>query len=254
MLRSAGLQPGWRVLDAGCGTGGFLPTIAELLGADGRIDAIDLLPEHIETVRIKNASGQFACPVQSHVADVTAIPFDDATFDAIWSANVAQYLTEAQSNRMLCEFQRVLKPNGLLALKDGDITGLQIFPIPPTLLWRLLDAWYRRGDQQIAGLLGSLNLSQYVVDAGFSHVSRRITFIERGAPLRRAESQFVGELVAVFAGLSSQLGLPEVDICAWHEYANLQSDRYILKQSSLYLREAAVLVTGYGSARLRIAE
>jgi 2-polyprenyl-3-methyl-5-hydroxy-6-metoxy-1,4-benzoquinol methylase len=30
--RAVGIQPGWRVLDAGCGSGGFLPILAELAG------------------------------------------------------------------------------------------------------------------------------------------------------------------------------------------------------------------------------
>jgi 2-polyprenyl-3-methyl-5-hydroxy-6-metoxy-1,4-benzoquinol methylase len=35
MLRSVGIAPGWRVLDAGCGGGAFLPLLAELVGPGG---------------------------------------------------------------------------------------------------------------------------------------------------------------------------------------------------------------------------
>ncbi len=47
MCRSVGIQAGWRVLDAGCGPGGFLPTIADLVGPGGGIAAIDLAPENV---------------------------------------------------------------------------------------------------------------------------------------------------------------------------------------------------------------
>ena len=35
MLRSVGMQPGWHVLDAGCGGGDFLPLLVELVGPGG---------------------------------------------------------------------------------------------------------------------------------------------------------------------------------------------------------------------------
>src|SRR3954471_3599889 len=49
-LRSVGIQPGWRVLDAGCGSGGFLPRMCELVGGHGHVIALDLAPEHIAKV------------------------------------------------------------------------------------------------------------------------------------------------------------------------------------------------------------
>lgn len=36
MLRSAGFQRGWRVLDAGCGGGSYLPLLAEMVGPHGQ--------------------------------------------------------------------------------------------------------------------------------------------------------------------------------------------------------------------------
>ena len=47
MLRSVGLQPGWRVLDAGCGSGSYRPLIAEAVGPTGAIAALDLAPENV---------------------------------------------------------------------------------------------------------------------------------------------------------------------------------------------------------------
>jgi arsenite methyltransferase len=46
MVRSVGIQPGWRVLDAGCGGGSFLPLIAEAVGPVGRIAALDHAPDN----------------------------------------------------------------------------------------------------------------------------------------------------------------------------------------------------------------
>jgi arsenite methyltransferase len=244
MLRSVGLQSGWQVLDAGCGTGGFLPLMAELIGPQGQISAVDIAPEHIDTVRGEAESNPFMCSVDARVGDIKALPFENRTFDAVWSANVAQYLSEAELSEALTEFRRVLKPGGVLAIKDGDITALQIFPIPPTLLWRLLDAWSRSGDREIIGLLGSLKIKARMQASGFKHVTRHVTFIERATPLRAAESQFVSELVQFFAKLVPKLELAQSDIEFWRDVGDANSPRFILKEKDLYLREAAVLVIG----------
>jgi arsenite methyltransferase len=249
MLRSVGLQLGWHVLDAGCGTGKFLPLMADLVGQHGQISAIDVAPEHINVVRAEAKSKRFACSIDSRVADIKALPFEDRTFDAIWSANVAQYLSEAELSQALAEFHRVLKPDGVLAIKDGDITALQIFPIPPTLLWRLLDAWARTGDREIIGLLASLKIKRHMQALGFKHVTRGVTFIERVAPLRAAESQFVSGLVQFFAELAPTLELAQSDIGLWRDIGNVRSPQFILNEKDLYLREAAVLVIGHAPSK-----
>lgn len=50
VVRAAGFQPSWHVLDAGCGTGSFLPALADIVGRTGRITAMDLAPESVATV------------------------------------------------------------------------------------------------------------------------------------------------------------------------------------------------------------
>ena len=49
-LRFVGIKPGWTVLDAGCGSGGYVPLICELVGSTGRVTALDLAPENIAQV------------------------------------------------------------------------------------------------------------------------------------------------------------------------------------------------------------
>ncbi len=49
-VRAVGIQPGWRVLDAASGSGSFLPWLAELVGPDGRLAALDLAPDNVALV------------------------------------------------------------------------------------------------------------------------------------------------------------------------------------------------------------
>jgi 2-polyprenyl-3-methyl-5-hydroxy-6-metoxy-1,4-benzoquinol methylase len=63
MLAWAGLQPGWRVLDAGCGSGSFVQLIAGHVGATGSIVALDPAPDSIEVLHQRLTTSPPACPV-----------------------------------------------------------------------------------------------------------------------------------------------------------------------------------------------
>jgi len=245
MLRSIGIQRGWQVLDAGCGTGGFLPIISELVGNCGRVAAMDIAPEHVDLVRRQSGAGHFMCPVTAQIGDLLSLPFPDNTFEAVWNANVFQYLSESDQSIALAEFKRVLKPGGVLAIKDGDITALQIAPVPPLILWRLLNSWAQSDDRQATGMLDSIRIDSRVKRQGFVNVRRHVTFIERTAPLRCAETQFIAGLIDFFGKLAANLDhLPPDDKKYWRLIADATSSRYVLNDPDLYLREAAVLVLG----------
>lgn len=69
-VRSVGIEPGWRVLDAGCGGGSFLPLLAEAVGPGGKVTASDLDPGNVATVQRRVAESPLACPVEATSADL----------------------------------------------------------------------------------------------------------------------------------------------------------------------------------------
>src|SRR6476620_6304913 len=70
MCRSVGFQPGWHVLDAGCGSGGFLPLIAEAVGPSGRIAAFDLAPDNIAIVERRAVEWGDSPPLEARVGSL----------------------------------------------------------------------------------------------------------------------------------------------------------------------------------------
>src|SRR4029453_17382432 len=124
-LRSADIRPGWSVLDAGAGNGVFLPLMAELLGAEGHIEALDLAHENVEAIERLIPGQQFACPISARTGDMTALPYEAGTFDAVWSANATQYLSDQELAKAIEEFCRVVKPGGRVAVKEVDISVWQ---------------------------------------------------------------------------------------------------------------------------------
>ena len=88
-LRFVGLEPGSSVLDAGCGSGGYIPLICEEVGAGGRVAALDLAPENVAHVEALTREGRYRAPVDARVGSVLDLPFADGSFDCVWCANVA---------------------------------------------------------------------------------------------------------------------------------------------------------------------
>lgn len=74
MLRWVGLQPGWHVLDAACGSGSFLPLMTELVGPTGQISAIDLAPENVCVVEQRAQQSNWPAPVTARVGNIVALP------------------------------------------------------------------------------------------------------------------------------------------------------------------------------------
>ena len=237
MLRSVGIQPGWRVLDAGCGSGSYLPLLAELVGPGGHIIALDLAPENVALVRERVAAGTLACPVEAEVGGVTALPFPDATFDAVWCSNTLQYLQpDEEMLAALREFRRVTKPGGLVGSKEIDLAALQFFPLDPYLFPRLLHTldW--------APLVRARGQRRWLEQAGLVEVWQRTTLIERWSPLPPVERAFLAEMLGGFAYLASQRDdLSERDQAVW---STLLEPGTLLDRPDLYYCEGQVVAVG----------
>lgn len=95
-----------RVLDAGCGTGGLLRRLRAARPA-WVLTGLDFSPRACELAR-ERTGGEI---VQGSIA---ALPFADATFDAVVSCDVVcQVADPARAGR---EFHRVLRPGGMVVL------------------------------------------------------------------------------------------------------------------------------------------
>ncbi len=177
------MQPGWHVLDAGCGGGAFLPLLCELVGPNGRVTAMDLAPENIARVD-SLAAAKPTMPLTTKVGSLVDLPFPDNTFDGLWTANVVQYLTEPELDRAFAEFYRVLKPGGKLAVKEFDSTLFGLFPLDHAFHARFQAArealYVTRG---IFGVFNSQTIPGRIRAAGLTAVQGKSWLIERRAPL-----------------------------------------------------------------------
>ena len=97
------------VLEIGCGTG----VHARLLAAAGaRLTAVDLTPTAVELTRRRLELAGLKGDVRE--ADAEALPFEDASFDFVWSWGVIHH--SERTDAVIAEIARVLRPDGRLAL------------------------------------------------------------------------------------------------------------------------------------------
>jgi ubiquinone/menaquinone biosynthesis C-methylase UbiE len=243
MIRSVGLKSGWSVLDAGCGGGSFLPLLAELVGARGHICALDLAPENVARVDALVENSQFPCAVDTRVGNLTSLPYEDHRFDAVWCANITQYLTDDELRQVFAEFRRVVRPGGLVAVKEIDLTVNQFSPFDPTMTWRLYDA-ARHHVLPMQGGLRTLQLATWFKQNGLINVASNSFLSERRAPLRPVEHSFISTILQVHAQAAEGFDLPAQDRAAWRALANFDAPDHILKHPDFYFRESHMVVVG----------
>lgn len=104
------------VLDIGCGSGGITMELAERYGA-GRAVGFDVEAPVIERARTRAASRGLSVDRVTFVhAAPGRLPFDDASFDAVFSKDALVHVADKEA--IFAEIWRVLRPGSVFAASD----------------------------------------------------------------------------------------------------------------------------------------
>jgi ubiquinone/menaquinone biosynthesis C-methylase UbiE len=109
------LRAGLRVLDVGCGTGGYLRILAPLV-APGPAVGIDLSATLIAQAQQRTAASE--ANVLFRVGNAYDLPFPDASFDRVVATQILLHLADPW--RAVTEMRRVLAPGGLISVGEWD--------------------------------------------------------------------------------------------------------------------------------------
>ncbi|MBN8562225.1 MAG: methyltransferase domain-containing protein [Leptolyngbya sp. UWPOB_LEPTO1] len=106
LLKWAGITKAEKILDVGCGIGGSSLYLAEKFGAEAT--GITLSPVQANRAKERSRVAQISANFQ--VADALNMPFEDNSFDLVWSLESGEHMPDKQ--KFLAECYRVLKPGG----------------------------------------------------------------------------------------------------------------------------------------------
>jgi len=114
ILQGADIEPGQTVLEIGCGTGFFTLPAARLLGDQGSLVAMDMLPLSVEAVtrKVQTANLKNVRVVQGDALN-TKLAAESLDAVLIFGVIPAPMLP---MERLLSEMQRILKPGGIMAV------------------------------------------------------------------------------------------------------------------------------------------
>lgn len=112
--RAAGVAPGQKVLDVGCGSGALTVVLAEIVGAEN-VAGIDPSEPFVAEARARVPGADV------RVGPAESLPFEDATFDAALSQLVFHFVQDPAKS--VAEMRRVTRPGGRLAVCVWDMTG-----------------------------------------------------------------------------------------------------------------------------------
>lgn len=247
MLGDAGIRPGWRVFDAGCGSGGYLPLLAELVGESGVVHALDLAPENVVAISARREGGWTPpCPVDAVAGSLLALPYANASFDAVWCANTLQYLDDPDIPPALAEMRRVVRPGGVVAVKDVDMLLWRVAPAPPFLIAHLAEASIvaEENGAQSRGSLRGRNLRRLMEGAGLVDAHQRTCLIERWAPLSPVERVFWADWLAFLGESALRRGVPEGDHAFWRSVLDRNAPDHPLDRPDTYVCEGQIVAVG----------
>jgi len=121
------LEPGMQIVDFGCGTGFLTLPLAQKISPNGRVLAIDIVPEYLETVRLKANNQKLGYSIVTKCADLTApeaTGLNQASIGGAIMANILFQNNETDKKTLLAEAKRILRPDGFLLVVEWQITDL----------------------------------------------------------------------------------------------------------------------------------
>jgi ubiquinone/menaquinone biosynthesis C-methylase UbiE len=231
-MRALQLPPGSQGLDVGCGIGDITSLLAQSVAPAGHVTGVDISSEMLNYARKAAKKSGLSKQLSYREGDMSDLPFEDNTFDWVWSADCVGY-APAEPLTLIKELVRVVKPAGGIAILAWS--SQQLLPGYPILEARLNAtstgiAPFRKGKNPEKHFLRALGWFRHL---GLE-ASKAQTFIgDVHAPLNKDIRQALISLVQMrWPGVQSELTREE-----WAQFQRLcqpESPDFILDRPDYY--------------------
>jgi SAM-dependent methyltransferase len=181
------LRPGMSLLDAGCGPGSITVGLAAAV-APGMVVGLDIEPSVLDQARAL-AAGQGAITMRFVVGSAGTLPFPDGSFDAVFAHTLLEHVRDPVA--ALRDLRRVLRPGGVLGVRDCDWDSGVYAPVNPDVARAVAlydQVWRGNGGHPAAGR----HLRGWLRAAGFTRVHTSASFRWDGSA---ADARAFGELL-----------------------------------------------------------
>jgi SAM-dependent methyltransferase len=228
-IELAGIAPGMRVLDAGCGPGNVSLLLAHRVGSTGEVIAVDRAPEALTTVaqRAEAADLDNIHIVQDDVTTLTL----DAPVDAVFGRLILMHVGDPVA--VLRNLAGQVAPGGIVAFQEFDIAvagSEPDIPLVRRMIGYVVEAFTRAG----LDIRSGLRLHHQFVAAGLPAPDMR--------SLGRVEAAPAPGSCVMLTGVLKTL-LPLIEATGVATAADIGIDTLEQRLREEVLRHDAVVVT-----------
>lgn len=209
LLKRAGLRPGMRVVEFGCGTGNMTCWLAERVGSTGSVVGLDNSRAQLALAR-RQAAARHLTNATFALADIHAPGLPRGSFDLAYARLLLMHLTDPVA--ALRAMKALVRPGGLVVCEEMDLSRWLCDP-PSCLVARSHELKVALSDRHGQHWRLGTSLHRVFRQAGFRdlHVSAHQPLALRGEEKRLTALSFV-QLAPQFVreGLASRREVAEI--------------------------------------------
>lgn len=166
----AGIEPGMRVADLGCGAGKTTFVLNQLVGPAGSAVGIDMSPQ-----RLDYAESHYSHAGIEYVCKDIREPLNDlGMFDFVWVRFVLEYYRH-ESFDIVKNISKILKPGGILCLIDLDCNCLRHFGLSERLEKYLIEIMEIMENKFNFDPYAGIKLYAYLYDLDYQDINVNLT-------------------------------------------------------------------------------
>jgi ubiquinone/menaquinone biosynthesis C-methylase UbiE len=163
--RWAGIQPGMRVVDIGCGAGITTRALFEMVQPGGTAVGVDMSDERIAHATRKYGTAGLSFVRYNVLEPITGL----GEFDFVWVRFFLEY-HRSRAFEVVQNLSHIMAPNGILCLIDLDYNCLSHFSMPERLLAAMRGIVRKLEETADFDPYAGIKLYSFLYDLGFEEI------------------------------------------------------------------------------------